>query len=101
VFITPEGTVIEGRAGPGLDLFPGLARYRFTTPQTPGRRQPAPPHTPADPHRTRTADKHARRRAERDRNRRARADGRCIEPPAVRAHIAADDAATHLGDPPY
>ncbi|NMN99602.1 DUF222 domain-containing protein [Gordonia sp. TBRC 11910] len=101
IFITPDAIVIEGRAGPGIDLFPGLARYRFTQPAASDRRKPGQPRPSCDPPRARTADKHAQRLAERERIRAARKEGTCVEPPAVRKLIAATLADIALGDPPF
>lgn len=101
IFITPEGMVIEGRAGPGLDLFPGLVRYRFAQPEASDRRKQCQPRAPSTSFRTRTADKHARRRAERELNRAARRAGCCIVPPAVRAIVTASLADAALGEPPF
>lgn len=69
---TPERIIIDGPAENNADLFGGLVRYRWRTPETSA--PTAPPTTPDRPRRvkTRTQRKHERRRAERARNRRSR-----------------------------
>ncbi|GAB17469.1 hypothetical protein GOEFS_034_00020, partial [Gordonia effusa NBRC 100432] len=100
IFITSDGVVIEGRAGPGLDLFPGLRRYRFVSPEAAVRRKPPEERTPTK-YRTRTADKHARRAAERERNRAAREADKRLNPKVVQRIIAADLADASRGEPPF
>ncbi|GAB19401.1 hypothetical protein GOEFS_083_00330 [Gordonia effusa NBRC 100432] len=103
VFITPQGVVIEGRAGPGIDLFPGLRRYRFVpTADAAARRKPRSPRAnKSTALRTRTADKHARRQVERERNRRAREVGTAKEPSVVQRIRKARPAAPPIGEPPF
>lgn len=100
IFITPDRVVIEGRPGGGIDLFPGLRRYRFAPPDTSGLRRRTPPKPPSS-HRPRTADKHARRQAERERNRAAERSGTLINPRGVQRLIDQQRFDDALGDPPY
>ncbi|NMO05347.1 hypothetical protein HH308_29445, partial [Gordonia sp. TBRC 11910] len=85
------------RAGPGLDLFPGLARYTFL-PTTPTAAATPPRPRATSSRRHCTLRKHHLRKAERDRNRAARlAHAAHPDPTSIYSRLTPDDD----GDPPY